>query len=99
MGSIQRMIHILKKHKFSGLKKLYTGLPYTMMKEGPGLAIYFGGFHVFMMDIFGEKDRENAKFTSQIGSAFIAGLMYNLWGYPFDTFKTNLQFGKGTTVK
>ncbi len=57
IGSIQRMIHILKKHKFSGLKKLYTGLHFTMMKEGPGLAMYFGGFHVCMMDLFKEKNR------------------------------------------
>lgn len=32
-------------------------------------------------------------------SAFIAGLIYNFWGYPFDTFKTNLQSGKDITVK
>lgn len=57
MGSAQRMFHILKKHKFSGLRKIYTGLPYTMMKEGPGLGMYFGGFHVCMMDLFGEKVR------------------------------------------
>jgi hypothetical protein len=53
MGSAQRMYHILKKYKLSGLRKIYTGLPYTMMKEGPGLAMYFGGFHVCMMDLFG----------------------------------------------
>lgn len=58
--------------------------------------MYFGGFHVCMMDLFGEKDRENAKITSQVGSAFIAGLIYNLWGYPFDTMKTNVQSGKST---
>jgi hypothetical protein len=57
MGSAQRMYHILKKYKLSGLRKIYTGLPFTMMKEGPGLAMYFGGFHVCMMDLFGEKDR------------------------------------------
>jgi hypothetical protein len=37
--------------------------------------------------------------VSQVCSAFIAGLIYNLWGYPFDTFKTNLQSGKGITVR
>jgi hypothetical protein len=31
-----------------------------------------------------------------VGSAFIAGLIYNLWGYPFDTMKTNVQSGKST---
>lgn len=66
------------------------------MKEAPGLGMYFGGFHVCMMDLFGEKDRQNAKITSQVGSAFIAGLIYNLWGYPFDTMKTNVQSGKAT---
>ncbi len=90
------MFHILKKYKLSGLKKIYTGLHYTMMKEGPGLAMCFGGFHVCMMDLFGEKDRENAKLSSQMGSSFIAGLIYNLWGYPFDTFKTNVQSGKAS---
>lgn len=57
VGSARRMYEILKKYKFSGLKKIYTGLPYTMMKEAPGLGMYFGGFHVCMMDLFGEKDR------------------------------------------
>lgn len=53
MVSAQRMFNILKNDKLSGLRKVYTGLPYTMMKEGPGLAMYFGGFHVCMMDLFG----------------------------------------------
>jgi len=57
MGSAQRMFNIIKKYKLSGVRKIYTGLPYTMMKEGPGLAMYFGGFHVCMMDLFGEKVR------------------------------------------
>ncbi len=90
------MFRILKKYKLSGLRKIYTGLQYTMMKEAPGLAMYFGGFHVCMMDLFGEKDRENASIVSQVCSAFIAGLIYNLWGYPFDTMKTNVQSGKAT---
>lgn len=96
MGSAHRMFHILRTHRLAGLRKIYTGLPYTMLKEAPGLGMYFGGFHVCMMDLFGEKDRENARLVSQVGSAFIAGLIYNLWGYPFDTIKTNVQSGKAT---
>lgn len=52
---MSRMVHILKKYKFSGLKKIYTGLQVTMFKEAPGLGLYYGGFHIFMMDIFKEK--------------------------------------------
>lgn len=98
-GSVKRMYDILSKYKISGLKKIYTGLQYTILKEGPGLGIYYGGFHICIMDLFKEKDRENAKFSSQVGSAFIAGLIYNLWAYPIDTFKTNVQSGKGSTVR
>ncbi len=70
-----------------------------MLKEAPGLGLYYGGFHICVMDLFKQKDRENASFGSQIGSAIIAGLIYNIWGYPFDTFKTNVQSGKGQTVR
>lgn len=96
IGSAKRILIILKQQKLKGFYTIYTGLPYTMMKEGPGIAIYFGGFHVCMMDVFGQKDRQNAKLSSQIGSSFITSLMYNYWGYPFDTFKTNVQSGAST---
>jgi hypothetical protein len=29
----------------------------------------------------------------------MTGLIYNIWGYPFDTMKTNIQSGKGTSVR
>lgn len=96
MGSAHRMLHMLRTDKLAGLKKIYTGLPFSMLKESTGVALYFGGFHVCMMNVFGEKDRENASLWSQMGSAFTAGLIYNLWGYPIDTIKTNVQSGKAT---
>lgn len=98
-GSVRRMYDIVRKYKISGLKKVYTGLQYTLLKECPGLGLYYGGFHICIMDLFKEKDREKAKFMSQVGSAFIAGIIYNLWAYPMDTFKTNVQSGKGSTVQ
>ena len=75
MGSAHRMFHILRTHRLAGLRKIYTGLPYTMLKEAPGLGMYFGDFHVCMMDLFGEKDRENARLVGQVGSPFIIGLI------------------------
>lgn len=51
------MVHIIRKYKLSGLRKIYTGLMYTLLKEGPGLGLYYGGFHICMMNIFKEKDR------------------------------------------
>jgi hypothetical protein len=47
------MFDIILKYKLSGLKKIYTGLQYTLAKEAPGLAIYFGTFHTVMIDMFG----------------------------------------------
>lgn len=98
-GSAMRIYDIIRKYKLSGLRKIYTGLQYTMIKEGPGLGIYYGGFHICMMNFFKEKDRVNARLSSQVFSAFLAGLIYSIWAYPLDTMKTNVQSGKGVTVR
>lgn len=81
-----------------GVRKIYTGLQYTILREAFGLGIYYGGFHIFLRNVLGEKDRENAKFRNQVASAIFAGLIYNMWAYPFDTFKTNVQSGRYKTV-
>ena len=52
-----------------------------------------------MRSVFQEKNREDALLSSQVGSAIFAGLIYNLWAYPFDTFKTNIQSGKCSDIK
>lgn len=68
------------------------------MREAFGLGIYYGGFHIFLRNVLGEKDREHAQFKNQVASAIFAGLIYNVWAYPFDTFKTNIQSGKYKSI-
>lgn len=69
------------------------------MREAFGLGIYYGGFHIFLRDVLHEEDRKSAKFKNQVASAIFAGCLYNLWAYPFDTFKTNIQSGKYNSIK
>ena len=57
MGSARRLLEILKTEKIAGLRQIYTGLGYTILKEAPGLGLYYGGFHIFMQKLFNEVER------------------------------------------
>jgi hypothetical protein len=69
------------------------------MREAFGLGLYYGGFHIFMRDVLQEKDRKTAKFKNQVIAAMFAGVLFNAWAYPFDTFKTNIQSGKYKSIR
>ena len=88
------MLDIVRQNKMAGIRQIYRGLTYTVLREAVGLGLYYGGFHITLMNLFKEGKRQEASFSSQVGSALLAGLVYNLWSYPIDTFKTNLQSGR-----
>lgn len=94
-GSLSRMYQILKREKSGSLRILYQGLGLTILREIPGCILYYTGFYYFLEHIFLQK-RSSADITYQVLSGSIAGLLYQLYGYPFDTIKTNIQSGRRT---
>lgn len=48
-----------------------------------------------MSNIFKQK-RETAELWTQVVSGGIAGILYQLYSYPIDTIKTNIQSGKSS---
>lgn len=64
-----------------------------MLKEIPGSAIYFGGFHIYLSTLL-NGPRHNATIFQQLLASGLAASTYLTFAYPFDTIKTNIQFGK-----
>lgn len=55
--------------------------------------MYYGGYYVTLTKIFNQP-RDEALLFFQILSGSVAGIIYQLYAYPFDTIKTNVQSGK-----
>ena len=92
-GSASIIWQTIKNEKMEGIRKLYTGHRLTMAKETIGSAIYYGNFHIMLNKVCGEK-RETAHLYYQALCGSLSGIMYQLYSYPLDTIKTNLQSGR-----
>lgn len=77
------------------MRKLYTGHPVTMIKESIGSTFYYGSYHITLTRVFKQK-REEASTWAQILAGGFAGIINQLYSYPLDTIKTNIQSGKKT---
>ena len=73
---------------------MYTGLSWTILKELPGSALYYGGYHCIMREL--GQNRENPNIFYQLVVGGLAGVAYQLYTYPLDTIKTNVQSGHKT---
>ena len=54
--------------------------------------MYYGSYHITLTRLFKQK-RETAATWAQILSGGIAGIVNQLYTYPLDTIKTNIQSG------
>ena len=93
VGSISRIFQAIWKERTAGIIKLYTGLGVTLTKESFGSALYYGGFHIMISKILAY-EREKAPVWAQIGAGSLAGILYQILSFPFDTIKTNVQSGR-----
>jgi hypothetical protein len=57
--------------------------------------LYYGGYYVTLTKGFNQS-REDALLLIQVLCGSIAGVLYQLYSYPLDTIKTNIQSGKKT---
>lgn len=57
--------------------------------------MYFGGFYIYISTL-SKGQRYEATLGQQLLASALAAVTYITFAYPFDTIKTNLQFGKYT---
>ena len=89
---MSRIVQTIKNEKFSGIQKLYTGHKWTLLRDVPGLSLFYGGYHSILYKI--APKREEATFTQQLFASSTVALLFAGFTYPLDTIKTNLQSKK-----
>ena len=88
-GSIKRIFNIINQERLNGVKKMYKGHLWTVLRDVPGMAVFYGGFHALLYRMC--QHREEAKLSQQLTASASAAMAYALFTYPVDTIKTNLQ--------
>ena len=87
LGPISVISQTVSKH---GVRALFKGYLATVLRDGPGVAMYFASFEALRQRRDAEKGNEG-HFLNLLFSSSVAGLCFWIWALPVDTAKTAIQ--------
>lgn len=79
-------------YRFDGIKGIYQGFCSSLLREGPGFAMYFGLYETLMqrsIKRYGKK--ENIPLANTLLYGGISGVALWLFTFPFDVVKSRIQ--------
>ena len=79
-------------YRFDGFKGIYQGFCSSLLREGPGFAIYFGIYETLMqrsLKHYGKK--ENIPLVNTLCYGGVSGIFLWLFTFPFDVVKSRIQ--------
>ena len=82
LGPISVISQTVSKH---GIGALFKGYLATVLRDGPGVAMYFASFEA------SRRSRDTTDFANLLLSSSVAGLCFWIWALPVDTAKTAIQ--------